>query len=81
MPRTARQKGDSKIYHVLVPGINRQTIFEDEEDASKYLHTLKGYEECCIKSVNDPVLLMVTTRTVPVVAKKRCPSIRGKRLS
>ena len=45
MPRAARQKSESKIYHVLVRGINRQTIFEDGDDASKYLSTLKRYKE------------------------------------
>ena len=45
MPRTARQKSQSRIYHILLRGINRQTIFEDEEDASKYLLTLKRYKE------------------------------------
>ncbi len=31
MPRTARKKSKSGIYHIIMRGINRQAIFEDEE--------------------------------------------------
>ncbi|SNS61921.1 REP element-mobilizing transposase RayT [Anaerovirgula multivorans] len=45
MPRTGRKKSASGIYHILLRGINRQTIFEEEEDAIKYLETLKNYQD------------------------------------
>mgnify|MGYP000695884322 CR=1 FL=1 len=45
MPRTARKKSRSGIYHIILRGINRQTIFEDEEDAVKFLQTLADYKE------------------------------------
>jgi putative transposase len=32
MPRPARQKSKSGIYHVMLRGINRQTIFHDDKD-------------------------------------------------
>ena len=32
MPRAAREKSDTGIYHVMLRGINRQIIFEDDED-------------------------------------------------
>lgn len=32
MPRSARMKSKTGIYHVMFRGINRQNIFEDEED-------------------------------------------------
>ena len=32
MPRQARRKSESGIYHIMLRGINRQVIFEDEED-------------------------------------------------
>lgn len=50
MPRKAREKSWTGIYHVVLRGINRQTIFEDREDFQKYLELLKevqvisGYE-------------------------------------
>ena len=45
MPRTARVKSKTGIYHVLLRGINRQIIFEDEEDSVKFLQTLSEYKE------------------------------------
>ena len=41
MPRTAREKSETGIYHVIVRGINRQDIFHDDEDRKRYLDTLK----------------------------------------
>ena len=43
--RTAKKKSKSGIYHIILRGINRQTIFEDEEDAVKFLQTLEDYKE------------------------------------
>ena len=41
MSRSARKKSSSGIYHVIVRGINRQDIFHDEEDYTKYLEVIK----------------------------------------
>ena len=35
------------IYHVMLRGINRQTIFEDNEDRIKFLDTLARYRDDC----------------------------------
>lgn len=40
MPRVARRKSESGIYHVVLRGINRQTIFADDEDNEKFMHVL-----------------------------------------
>ena len=32
MPRQARKTSGTGIYHVMLRGINRQDIFEDDED-------------------------------------------------
>jgi putative transposase len=45
MPRTARKKSKSGIYHIIMRGINRQTIFEDEEDYAQFLESLQRYKE------------------------------------
>lgn len=45
MPRTRREKSRSGIYHIMLRGINQQTIFEDVEDKSQFLYTLKKYKE------------------------------------
>lgn len=44
MPRKAREKSESGIYHVIMRGINRQSIFEDEEDCIKFKQTLQQYK-------------------------------------
>ncbi|OFV69045.1 transposase [Acetobacterium wieringae] len=45
MPRKAREKSATAVYHVVFRGINRQVIFEDQEDRVKYLELLKAYQE------------------------------------
>ena len=41
MPRQARRKSESRIYHIMLRGINQQQIFEDSEDCEKFLQILK----------------------------------------
>lgn len=41
MPRCARAQSDTGIYHVMLRGINRQQIFEDEQDRAKFLQILR----------------------------------------
>ena len=43
MPRKAREKSSTGIYHVMLRGINGQIIFEDNEDYEKLLQTIKEY--------------------------------------
>ena len=40
MPRTARKKAVSNIYHVMLRGVNRQNIFEEDEDRIRFLNTV-----------------------------------------
>lgn len=47
MPRAARKKSKSGIYHVILRGINKQRIFEEEEDYHKFLEVLKEYKAVC----------------------------------
>ena len=47
MPRQARRKSESGIYHIILRGINQQQIFEDEEDSRRFLETLSKYKEQC----------------------------------
>ena len=47
MPRQAKKKSNTGIYHVMARGINRQDIFEDEEDYIKFIDTLKTYKAVC----------------------------------
>jgi putative transposase len=45
MPRQARRKSGSGVYHVIVRGVNKQTIFEEDQDKVKYLEIVKRYKE------------------------------------
>jgi len=47
VPRAARIKSKSGIYHIIIRGINRQTLFEDKEDSSKFIQSLERYREIC----------------------------------
>lgn len=40
MPRSARKQCESKIFHIMLRGIDRQIIFQDDEDCEKYLQCL-----------------------------------------
>ncbi|MDD3402361.1 MAG: transposase [Hespellia sp.] len=45
MPRTARKKSKTGIYHVMIRGNNQQQIFEEEEDYKKLLYILQDCKE------------------------------------
>lgn len=47
MPRQARRKSESGIYHIMLRGINHQQIFEDEEDRQRFIETLIRYQKEC----------------------------------
>jgi REP element-mobilizing transposase RayT len=51
MPRKARRKSESGIYHLILRGINRQSIFEDDEDREKFLQKLEHYKQECGYSI------------------------------
>ncbi|AOT71872.1 transposase [Geosporobacter ferrireducens] len=44
MPRQAREKSKSGVYHIMIRGANRQEIFHDEEDRSRFLELLNKYK-------------------------------------
>jgi REP element-mobilizing transposase RayT len=45
MPRQERKKSGTGIYHVMLRGINRQDVFEDEEDYLQMIACLQGIAE------------------------------------
>ncbi len=45
MPRAARERSKTGFYHIILRGINRQGIFEDEEDSAEFLRTLIKYQK------------------------------------
>jgi len=44
MPRQEREKSSSGIYHVMLRGINRQDLFEDNADRQRFIDTLGHYK-------------------------------------
>lgn len=51
MPRAAREKSESGIYHIMMRGTNRKEIFLDDEDNRRFLRTLNT----CKK--NDKIII------------------------
>ena len=47
MPRQARKQSGTGIYHIMLRGINRQQIFEDDEDRDRFLETIENYKDIC----------------------------------
>ncbi|MEH7222985.1 transposase [Bacillus sp. JJ1566] len=47
LPRVARIKSRSGIYHVILRGVNKQTIFEDDEDRLRLLGVLRKFKKSC----------------------------------
>lgn len=47
MPRKAREKSETGIYHIILRGINGQKIFHDKEDHQQFLETIKLYKVQC----------------------------------
>ena len=45
MPRIARELSKTGFYHVIIRGVNKETIFIDDEDRRMFLRLLKKYKE------------------------------------
>ncbi len=56
MPGRAREKSSTGIYHVVLRGINRQIIFEDDEDYQKLRASLQEYRESSREGKDDKVV-------------------------
>jgi REP element-mobilizing transposase RayT len=78
MPRHGRQKSKTGIYHIMLRGINRQVIFEDEEDYKKFLDVLaecKAISEFkifayCLMSNHVHLLIKVGTEDLSTIFKR-----------
>ena len=45
MPRHSREQSGTGIYHVMLRGVNRQIIFEDDEDNIRFISLLRNLVE------------------------------------
>lgn len=78
MPRSARIKSSSSIYHVILRGINRQDIFEEDEDKKKFLWILRdciGVSGChiyayCLMSNHVHILIGIGNEDIDVIMKR-----------
>lgn len=78
MPRYARDKSRSGIYHIIMRGINRQNIFEDDEDKIKFLDTLDRYKSVsnyhiyayCLMNNHIHILLKEDTESISNAIKR-----------
>lgn len=80
MPRAARKKSQSSIYHIMIRGINRQDIFEDNEDREKFIQTLAIYKEKCNFQVygyclmNNHIHLLIKDECLSTTMRRICSS-------
>jgi len=78
VPRQARKKSASGIYHIVLRGINQQVIFEDEEDNNKFIETIKTYKAIsgykiyayCLMSNHVHLLLKVEKEDLDLIIKR-----------
>lgn len=82
MARTAREKSESRIYHIMLRGINRQAIFEDDKDREKFLEIISSYKEIskykiyayCLIDNHVHLLMQETAEPIGQSIKRICGS-------
>ena len=78
MPRKARKLAESGIYHVMLRGIDRQRIFEDQEDCEYFLNILRECRVCsnfqlyafCLMGNHVHLLLKIQDEGLETVFKR-----------
>ena len=78
MPRTARKISKTRIYHIMIRGINRQNIFMDDEDKIMFLEKLKTIKQrsrCliyayCLMNNHVHLLLAETDEAIGSIMKR-----------
>ncbi|MCA0295347.1 MAG: transposase [Actinobacteria bacterium] len=72
MPRRARQLAETKLYHVMLRGVNRDAVFLEDEDRERFLHALlqaKTASGCLVLAyclMTNHVHLVVQTPDEPI---------------
>lgn len=80
MPRQARMKSETGIYHIMLRGINQQQIFENTEDYDKFLQILKDCKDIskfdlfayCLMGNHIHLLIKEGTETLDQILKRIC---------
>ncbi len=82
MARVARERSRTGIYHIMLRGINRQTIFEDNQDRVRFLDILEEYKDICefvfygycLMDNHVHLLIKETKESVSDIIKRICSS-------
>ena len=78
MPRTVREKSTSGYYHILLRGIGRQNIFEDDEDKIRFIETIFRHKKelefelhaYCLMGNHVHILIKDTQDNLQLMMKK-----------
>lgn len=78
MPRQARKRSESGIYHIILRGINKQVIFEEDEDYKRFIETIKKYKTVsgytiyayCLMSNHVHLLIKVGQEDLDLILKR-----------
>lgn len=78
MPRAARKKSKTNIYHVVVKGVANQIIFEERKDFEKYIEILDFHKSTChfklfaycLMSNHTHILLQITDTSLETIFRK-----------
>lgn len=78
MPRHARQLADSGIYHVMLRGVNRDSIFLEDDDFERFLQILaitKDTSDCkvlayCLMTNHIHLVVRTTREPIAIVMKR-----------
>lgn len=78
MPRYARQKSESGIYHIMLRGINKQVIFKDDEDRERFTETILYFKPTsqfelfgyCLMGNHIHLLLKEVVEPVSMIIKR-----------
>ena len=82
MPREARKISETGVYHIILRGINRQSIFINEEDYDYFLYTLLRYKKISnfkifsyiLMTNHLHILLKVCDEPLSLIMKRICGS-------
>ncbi len=80
MPRQARLKSESGVYHIIMRGINRKIIFKDSEDFLMFIYCLQkykgksGYEiyAYCLMNNHIHILIKIGDEPLEQVMRRIC---------
>ncbi|HEY3406625.1 MAG TPA: transposase, partial [Propionicimonas sp.] len=78
MPRQPRQLADSRLYHVMLRGVNRDAIFLEDADYQRFLDAFRLVKEVsgclvlayCLMTNHVHVVMMTTTEPISLVMKR-----------